>query len=125
MYEHNLALRFEAVVSQHGNRTALWFSKDEHITYADLNKLANRTARFLTARGVGTEDVVAISGNKSVVTFALMIASLKLGCPYVMLDPDSPAERLRKILSTCHPRVLLAEAELIDRLGAATSELAI
>jgi D-alanine--poly(phosphoribitol) ligase subunit 1 len=125
MYEHNLALRFEAVVSQHGDRTALWFSKDEHVTYADLNKLANRAARFLTARGVATEDVVAISGSKTVVTFASIIASLKLGCPYVILDPESPAERLRKILSTCQPRVLLAEVELIDRLRAATSELAI
>jgi len=28
-----------------------------------------------------------------------MIACLKLGCPYVMLDPDSPAERVGKILS--------------------------
>ena len=122
MYEYNLAIRFEAVVSQHGDRTALWFSKDEHVTYAELNRIANRVARFLAARGVKKEDVVAISGNKSVLTFASMIASLKLGCPYVMLDPDSPAERLRKILATCRPRVLLAEPDFINRLA---SELAI
>ena len=116
MYNYNLAMRFEAVVSQHGDRTAIWFSKDEHVTYAELNKLANRTARFLAARGVRTEDVVAISGNKSIATFALMIASLKRGCPYVILDPDSPAERQRKILSTCRPRVLLAETDLASQV---------
>ena len=122
MYEYNLAIRFEAVVSQHAERTAIWFGKDEHASYAELNRVANQTARFLAARGVKKEDVVSISGNKSVATFASMIASLKLGCPYVILDPDSPAERLRKILSTCRPRVLLAESDFINRL---TSELTI
>jgi D-alanine--poly(phosphoribitol) ligase subunit 1 len=112
MYEYNLAIRFEAVVSEHGDRTAIWFSEHEHVTYAELNREANRVARHLIARGVKKDDVVAISGNKSVLTFASMIASLKLGCPYVMLDPDSPAERLRKILSTCRPTVLLAESDL-------------
>ena len=116
MYDYNLALRFEAVVSQHGDRTAIWFSKDAHVTYAELNELSNRVARFLTASGVVKEDVVAISGNKSVVTFAAMIASLKLGCPYVMLDPDSPSERQRKIISTCRPRVVLAEADLASEI---------
>src|SRR5690242_3218845 len=109
MYEYNLAIRFESVVSQHGDRTAIWFGKDEQVTYAELNQTANRIARFLLARGVKQGDVVAISGEKSVVAFASMLASLKLGCPYVILDPDSPQERLRKILATCQPAVLLPE----------------
>ena len=46
-----------------------------------------------------------------------MIASLKLGCLYVMLDPDSPVERLRKILVTCHPTVLVAESDFIKPVG--------
>ena len=114
MYEYNLALRFEAVVSEHGDRTAIWFSRDEQVSYAELNAVANRIARSLAARGVKKEDVVAISGDKSVLTFASMIASLKLGCPYVMLDPDSPAERVRKILSTCRPKIVLADSDFVD-----------
>jgi D-alanine--poly(phosphoribitol) ligase subunit 1 len=121
MYEYNLAIRFEAVVSEHGDRTALWFSNDEQVSYAELSRAANRVARLLVRRGVKNGDVVSISGNKSVVTFASMLASLKLGCPYVILDPDSPTERLRKILSTCRPRVLLAETDL----AAVASELSI
>lgn len=125
MYEYNLAIRFQAVVSQHGDRTAISFSKNEHVSYAELNKLANRTARFLAQRGIKKTDVVSISGKKSVFTFASMIASLKLGCPYVILDPDSPAERLRKILSTSRPSLLLAEPDLINRLVEVASDLAI
>lgn len=125
MYEYNLAIRFQAVVSQHGDRTAISFSKNEHVSYAELNKLANRTARFLAQRGIKKTDVVSISGKKSVFTFASMIASLKLGCSYVILDPDSPAERLRKILSTSRPSLLLAEPDLINRLVEVASDLAI
>jgi D-alanine--poly(phosphoribitol) ligase subunit 1 len=125
MYDYNLAIRFEAAVSRHGDRTALWFSAGERASYAELNRIANRIARLLSARGLKKDDVVSISGNKSVVTFASMLASLKLGCPYVMLDPDSPAERLRKILSTCRPRVLLTETDLANRLADIASELAI
>ena len=125
MYEHNLAIRFQAVVSQNGDRAAIWFSRDEHVTYADLNNLANRIARFLAQRGLKKTDVVSISGQKSVLTFASMLASLKLGCPYVILDPDSPAERLRKILSTSRPSLLFAEPDLINRLAEVASDLAI
>jgi D-alanine--poly(phosphoribitol) ligase subunit 1 len=125
MYDYNLAIRFEAAVSRHRDRTALWFSAGERASYAELNRIANRIARLLSARGLKKDDVVSISGNKSVVTFASMLASLKLGCPYVMLDPDSPAERLRKILSTCRPRVLLTETDLANRLADIASELAI
>ena len=125
MYDHNLAIRFQAVVSQCGDRTAIRFSKTEQITYAELNKLANRIARLLAQHGLKKTDVVSISGQKSVVTFAAMLASLKLGCPYVVLDPDSPAERLRKILSTSRPSLLLAELDLINRLAEVSADLAI
>ena len=125
MYEYNLAIRFQAVVSQHGDRTAIWFSKDDQVSYAELNNLANRTARYLAQRGLKKTDVVSISGQKSALTFASMLASLKLGCPYVILDPDSPAERLRKILSTSRPSLLLAESDLINRLADIAADLAI
>ena len=52
MYEYNLAIRFQSVASQYEDRTAIWFSDDEHITYAELNRLANRIARFMIERGV-------------------------------------------------------------------------
>jgi len=125
MYEYNLALRFQSVVSRYEDRTAIWLSNDERISYAELNRLANRIARFLVERGVKEADVVAIAGEKSCQTFAWMIASLKLGCLYVILDPDSPVERLRKILSTCHPTVLVAETDFINRLATVTSDLGI
>lgn len=121
MYEYNLAIRFQRVTREHEARTAIWNSNDEQISYGELNKLANRIARYFIARAAKAGDVIAISGEKSFETYACMIASLKLGCPYVMLDPDSPVERLRKILSTCKPALLVAHADLIPRLEQITA----
>ena len=111
MYEYNLAIRFQEVASQHGDRTAIWFSENNQITYAELNQTANRIARFMIERGAKKGDVVCLSGEKSSNTFASVIASLKLGCIYSILHPDSPPERLRKILSTCRPKLLLSEPD--------------
>jgi amino acid adenylation domain-containing protein len=125
MYEYNLAIRFQSVATQYGDRTAIWSSKGEQISYSELNSVANRVARVLKDRGAKEGDVVSISGEKAHLTFACMIACLKLGCPYVVLDPDSPVERLRKILNTCRPSVLVAESDFSNRLSKVTSNLRI
>lgn len=123
MYEYNLAIRFQEVASRRGDHPAIWFHQDRQITYAELNKLANRIARLLINQGAKKGDVVCLAGEKTSNTFASMIASLKIGCTYAILDPDSPVERLRKILSTCRPGFLLAETDFANRLAEITSEL--
>jgi D-alanine--poly(phosphoribitol) ligase subunit 1 len=117
MYEYNLGIRFEAVARRRAQETALWFGEREAVSYGGLNALANRVARLLVERGVGRGDVVCLAGEKSPHTFASMLACLKLGAAYCVLDPDSPAERLRKILDTCAPKLLLAERDFLDRSG--------
>ena len=109
MYEYNLAIRFERVAAEYPRETAVWLSKDAAISYSELNKLANQMARLLSERGVRTGDVICLSGTKTIPTFALILACLKLGAVYSVLDPDSPTERLRKILSTCGPRLVIWE----------------
>lgn len=114
MYEYNLGIRFQAVARRRAGETAVWFGAGEVVGYGELNAAANRVARLLLARGVVRGDVVCLTGEKSLDTFAAMIACLKLGAAYCVLDPAMPAERLRKILATCAPRLLLAEREFLD-----------
>lgn len=130
MYEYNLGIRFQAVARRRARETAIWFGEREAVGYGELNGLANRVARWLLDRGVSGGDVVCLAGEKSPHTFASMLACLKIGAAYCVLDPDSPAERLRKILSTCAPKLLLAERDFLDRsedvitgLGVAACEM--
>ncbi len=119
MYEYNLGLKFQSIAQQHATKTALWFDAHNAVSYAELNARANQAARYLLAQGVAANDVVCLTGTKTLTTFACMLACLKLGAAYAMLDPDSPPERLRKILATCEPKLVLAADN--DVIGASSA----
>lgn len=108
-YHYNLAALFESVADRWADRPALWLAPDRSVSYRDLNSQANRIARLFRDRGLRPGEVVCISGEKTPGTFAALLACLKLGCPYAVLDPDSPADRLTRILSTCRPRLIVTD----------------
>jgi D-alanine--poly(phosphoribitol) ligase subunit 1 len=125
MYSYNLAIRFQDIVEKNPHRISVWFSENETYTYADLNRLSNRLARFLIDQGLVLGDVACVSGIKTVYTYALILACLKIGAIYSVFDPDSPVERLSKIFSTCTPKLLIAAKSLLRELESLTSELLI
>lgn len=77
-------------------------------TFGQLLDLAERTASCLRAEGAGIGSIVAIFHGKQSADYALMLACLKIGAPYVVLDPDNPEKRLEKILQTCRPILVVA-----------------
>lgn len=104
----NLGIAFQEVARRHENRTALIYpATGERITYGELNLLVDRVASILWAKGLRHGQVAAIFHDKSPAAFAAMLACLRLGIIYTNLDPDSPWERLRKILSTCQPSMII------------------
>jgi D-alanine--poly(phosphoribitol) ligase subunit 1 len=72
-----------------------------------LNFLADRIVGILWAKGLRQGQVAAMFHDKSPAAFAAMLACLRLGIIYTNLDPDSPWERLRKILGTCQPNLII------------------
>ncbi len=116
MYCYNLGLRFQLTVYRYRQRNALWFGEDNAITYQELNATANKAARFLTETGLKAGDVVCLEGSKTAMTFSFLLACLKLGAPYVALDSDSPVERLRKIISTCKPKIIIGQHSFLHPL---------
>jgi D-alanine--poly(phosphoribitol) ligase subunit 1 len=122
MYDYNLGIRFQETAERCADKTAIWFDERDAISYRDLNRLSNQTARWLLELSVRRGDVVCVSGDKSTFTFACLIACLKIGAIYCVLDPESPIERLRKILSTCLPKLLVAERGFLQRAEAVLSE---
>jgi len=114
MYEYNLGIRFQHIVEERSLNTALWFNESQSVSYVDLNRRANRLARLLLNRKVTKSDVVCLSGEKSINTFACIIACLKVGAIYCTLDPATPIERLRKIFDTCRPGLVFAEQQFLN-----------
>lgn len=104
----NLGIAFQDVVCRHKDRTALIYpATGERVSYGELNRLVDRVAGVLWALGLRRGQVAAMFHDKSPAAFAAMLACQRLGIIYTNLDPDSPWERLRKILGACRPNVII------------------
>lgn len=117
MYEYNIGIEFQDIVSKYPDNIALKFPiTDTVITYSELNRRANQFARFLLSKDIKRRDVVCIAGDKIDITFFCILACLKIGTVYAIIDPDSPIERLKKIINTCQPKALLVGGKLTKQL---------
>jgi amino acid adenylation domain-containing protein len=97
---------FEAQVAKRPNAVAL-VHENRELSYAQLNARANRLAHALRALGVGPDDRVALSLERSFELIVGLLAVLKAGGAYVPLDPALPNERLRFMLADSASRVIL------------------
>ena len=108
-YLDNLHRAFSFQVSANAESPALVLGLREKVTYTALNQRSDYFARYLLSIGVARGDVVGIFHSKTVDGYAVMLACLKIGAPYVNLDDENPPDRLRKILAISQPRLLVAD----------------
>ena len=101
---------FEASVDRNPDAVALVFD-DQTLTYAELDRRANRVARYLVAAGVGPDRTVALALRRSMNLVVGMYGIIKAGGAYVPLDPDHPRERLAYIIGVADPVLVLTDAE--------------
>lgn len=104
-YDYNLGMSFDAVAAQHAARPALRYPSEVR-TYAELLSQAERLGALLLAKGCRRGDVIAIGHQKRPLSYALMLAALRLGIAYVNIDVASPLARLASILGISRPRLL-------------------
>jgi amino acid adenylation domain-containing protein len=117
MYTYNLGLRFNKIVEDYPENVALMFSAHKKAKYGELNMVANKIAGYLLENNVEQKDIVCLAGDKNLITFSAIIACLKIGATYCVLDADSPVERIEKILNTCRPKMLFANRQLLAKLS--------
>lgn len=104
--DYSVPARFAAIAAEHEEKAAL-VANGRTLTYGELDRLSNRLAHALVARGVGQGDFVALLAGRSVDTLALMLAVLKAGAAYVPLDPAYPEARLEFMLADSGAKLVL------------------
>ena len=104
---------FEECVARMPNNVAVEYQGQE-LTYGELNRRANRLARYLRSLGVKPETRVAIGIERGLEMVVGMLAVLKAGGAYVPLDLSYPEQRLRFMLQDSVPMALLARSDLRD-----------
>ncbi|OEV03301.1 amino acid adenylation domain-containing protein [Streptomyces oceani] len=90
-------------------------SSQERATYADLDRLADRYATALAARGVRPGDRVIIWSHKCVAAVAVMQAALRIGAIYVPVTGSNPPARLSLIVDSADPTLIVADGEAAER----------
>ena len=116
-YEND-ALLHELVAKVAADRdedTAIIFG-DEHVTYGELNRLANGVARELISAGVKPGDNVGVLVDRSPKMVAALLGSMKAGATYIPLDPEYPEQRLETMLADASPAALVSSARLASSL---------
>ncbi|WP_320775627.1 non-ribosomal peptide synthetase [Streptomyces sp. CRN 30] len=78
-------------------------SGDESLTYGELDRLSDRLAAHLGARGVGPGEVIGLSFPRGIDVVVAVLGILKAGAAYLPVDADHPAPRVRHIVE--HSRV--------------------
>jgi amino acid adenylation domain-containing protein len=109
------------IIARHARQqpedVALLFA-DEALSFAELNRRANRLAHRLIALGVGPDARVGIAMERSVELVVGLLAILKAGGAYLPLDPDYPARRLAYMVDDSGIELLLTHRATRDCIGA-------
>lgn len=88
--------------------------------YAEVDAAAAELAGRLVAAGAGPEDVVALRMPRSANLVVGMLAVLKAGAAFLVVDPEWPAERTNHVLGSGGARAMvgpLLEVELLEPAG--------
>lgn len=107
---------FEEQARRTPNQAAVVY-EGKQLTYEELNRRANQLARTLQAKGVRADQLVGIMTERSLEMIVGILGVLKAGGAYLPIDPDSPPERIRYILSDSGVSVLLYRGKLQDNIG--------
>jgi amino acid adenylation domain-containing protein len=106
---------FEVQAERTPDAVAVVF-QDQHLTYCELNRQANRLAHHLQSLGVGPEVRVGVFVQRSMEMIVGLLAVLKAGGAYVPLDPDYPSDRVAFMLFDSAASVVLTQQNLLCRL---------
>lgn len=106
---------FQATALQYPNKTAIetlntWEEASKSITYFSLERRANGVATALREEHfVKDRDVVAVSAEKCLSTYVLILGILKAGATYLPLAPELPRDRIRAIFEVAKPVLCLTD----------------
>ena len=109
--DKSVAQLFEETAAAHPHHTAVALG-GQTLTYAELNRRANRMAHRLRKMGVGPDVMVGCCLERSLDLVVALVAILKAGGAYVPLDASYPKERFDLLLEDTRTPVMITQKSL-------------
>lgn len=107
---------FEQKAHQHPERLAL-VTETQQYTYCELNKFANQLANYLEQFGVEKGDIIGICVEQGHFSVMSMLAILKLGAAFTVMDGDWPLLRLTQVVQSSNAKVIITEQVLLNHVS--------
>ncbi|KAJ4148295.1 hypothetical protein LMH87_002773 [Akanthomyces muscarius] len=103
---------FSRQVADHSDNVAVdaW---DGHFTYYELDRLSSSLAEYLMDLGVASETFVALCFEKSKWLVVSILAVIKAGGAYVVIEPYYPRARMTDICNQLEIDVMLASQDFL------------
>jgi amino acid adenylation domain-containing protein len=103
-----LPAMFEAQVARTPDAVAV-VADGATLTYAELNRRANRLARHLAGRGAGADTVVAVVLPRGAEALVALLAVLKAGAAYLPIDTANPPARIEALVADAGAGAVVTE----------------
>lgn len=107
--KYNLGHIYNELIASHSSEVAFIYEENQ-FTFAELDQRVHHNIALLSTHKIYRGDVLCIANTKTIETYAMMLACLKLGVAYVNLDIDNPEERLQRIINRCEPKALYEDS---------------
>lgn len=82
---------------------------ERSFSYAELHHSTNRIANFMSRKGIGVSSIVAINSADPCDAIFVMLACLKIGAPYVYINPLFPKSLQKQILENIQAKIVFNE----------------
>ena len=87
--------------------------KDSSMTYGQLFEKASAAGTFIAKQGIFNSPV-AVLLKRGTDCISAMMSVLASGNFYTVLDDKMPADRMKKIIDTLHPSIIITQDDLSD-----------
>lgn len=107
---------FDRFVKQSPDAVAVVY-EEQSLSYRQLNERSHKLARYLRAKGVGTETLVPLCIDRSLEMIVGILGILKAGGAYVPVDPAYPQERIDYMLQDTAAMIVVTSSACRPKLG--------
>ena len=113
----NLGNQFNYISKGFKKKIALITEDNKTISFEKLNYMSNKITNWMLSKKINISDRVCITSEKNIQTIAIIIACLKVGAIYTVLDRKSPTIRLYKIIDNLKPKLVFTDQILKKKLS--------
>lgn len=104
----SISQTFESIANMYPDKIAVVFN-NQNLSYQELNEKANSLAHYINKMGIDKNDVVGIMCNRSLEMVIAIMAVLKSGGTYILIDNSLPANRVKYMLSNSLAKLLIKD----------------